>query len=152
MLLSWRGSRRRSRPCSTAPMVRMAAPKPPTLPATRYCAVLPSPALFGSRCCCRISPPVPASHLPSSHLTSRRRISPLIATHDLCAYDAGLLEAASKEEKAAEAGLLQCIADMEKIELDVTGVADVTIGEILDREPELRAEIEEEIKNNIWAP
>jgi len=64
----------------------------------------------------------------------------------------GLLEAASKEEKAAEAGLLQCIADMEKIELDVTGVADVTIGEILDREPELRAEIEEEIKNNVWAP
>ena len=64
----------------------------------------------------------------------------------------GLLELASKEEKAAEAGLLQCIADMEKLEVDVAGVADVTIGEILDREPELRAEIEEEIKNNVWAP
>ena len=64
----------------------------------------------------------------------------------------GLLELASKEEKAAEAGLVQCIADMEKLELDVVGVADVTIGEILDREPELRAEIEEEIKNNVWAP
>ena len=64
----------------------------------------------------------------------------------------GLLELASKEEKAAEAGLLQCISDMEKLEVDVAGVADVTIGEILDREPELRAEIEEEIKNNVWAP
>jgi len=64
----------------------------------------------------------------------------------------GLLDLAGKEEKAAEAGLLQCIADMEKLELDVQGVADVTIGEILDREPELRAEIEEEIKNNVWAP
>lgn len=64
----------------------------------------------------------------------------------------GLLELAAKEEKAAEAGLLQCITDMEKLEVDVQGVAEVTIGEILDREPELRAEIEEEIKNNVWAP
>jgi len=64
----------------------------------------------------------------------------------------GLFELASKEEKAAEAGMLQCIADMEKLEVDVQGVSNVTIGEILDREPELRAEIEEEIKNNVWAP
>jgi hypothetical protein len=64
----------------------------------------------------------------------------------------GLLELATKEEKAAEAGLLQVVADMEKLELDVVGVADVTIGEILAREPELRAEIEKEIKNNVWAP
>jgi len=64
----------------------------------------------------------------------------------------GLFELASKEEKASEAGMLQCIADMEKLELDVQGVSSVTIGEILDREPELRAEIEEEIKNNVWAP
>jgi len=64
----------------------------------------------------------------------------------------GLYELASKEEKASEAGMLQCIADMEKLEVDVQGVSSVTIGEILDREPELRAEIEEEIKNNVWAP
>lgn len=64
----------------------------------------------------------------------------------------GLLELAAKQEKAAEAGLLQVVADMEKLELDVVGVADVTIGEILAREPELRAEIENEIKNNVWAP
>jgi hypothetical protein len=64
----------------------------------------------------------------------------------------GLLELASKEEKASEAGMLQCIADMEKLEVDVQDVSNVTIGEILDREPELRAEIEEEIKNNVWAP
>ena len=64
----------------------------------------------------------------------------------------GLFEMASKEEKASEAGMLQCIADMEKLQVDVAGVANVTIGEILEREPELRAEIEEEIKNNVWAP
>lgn len=64
----------------------------------------------------------------------------------------GLFELASKEEKAAEAGLLQCIADMEKLEVDAQGVASVTIAEILEREPELRAQVEEEIKNNVWAP
>jgi len=64
----------------------------------------------------------------------------------------GLFELASKEEKAAEAGMEQCIADMEKLEVDVQGVANVTIAEILEREPELRAEIEDEIKNNVWAP
>lgn len=64
----------------------------------------------------------------------------------------GLFELASKEEKAAEAGLLQCIADMEKLELDAQGVASVTIAEILEREPELRAQVEDEIKNNVWAP
>lgn len=64
----------------------------------------------------------------------------------------GLLELAAKEEKASEAGMLQCIADMEKIAVDVAGVSSVTIGEILDREPELRAQIEEDIKNNVWAP
>ena len=64
----------------------------------------------------------------------------------------GLIEQATKEEIAAKAGMVQCIADMEKLLVDIEGVSDVTIGEILDREPELRAEIEEEIKNNVWAP
>lgn len=44
------------------------------------------------------------------------------------------------------------IAEMEKLQLDVEGIKNVTIAEILEREPELRAEIEEEIKNNVWAP
>jgi len=64
----------------------------------------------------------------------------------------GLLELAAAEEKTAEATIDQCLVDMEKVAVDIDGVAQVTIGEILDREPELRAEIEEEIKNNVWAP
>merc|ERR1719482_1004535 len=59
----------------------------------------------------------------------------------------GFLETASAEEKAATAAMLTCISDMEKLEVDAVGLRDVTIAEILEREPELRAEIEEEIKN-----
>jgi len=62
----------------------------------------------------------------------------------------GFLELASAEEKAAKAGMLKALADMEKLEVDAVGIRDVTIAEILEREPELRAEIEEEIKNNNW--
>jgi hypothetical protein len=62
----------------------------------------------------------------------------------------GFLELAAAEEKAAKAGMLACLADMEKLELDAVGIREVTIAEILEREPELRAEIEEEIKNNNW--
>jgi len=62
----------------------------------------------------------------------------------------GFLELAAGEEKAAAAGMAKCLADMEKLELDAVGIRDVTIAEILEREPELRAEIEEEIKNNNW--
>ena len=61
-------------------------------------------------------------------------------------------ELASKEEKAAEATLLECVAEMEKLSVDADGISEVTIAEILEREPELRAEIEEEIRNNVWAP
>ena len=62
----------------------------------------------------------------------------------------GFLEMASNEEKAATAAMLKCVADLEKLEVDALSLRDVTIAEILDREPELRAEIEEEIKNNNW--
>jgi len=64
----------------------------------------------------------------------------------------GIFELASKEEKAAEATLLECVAEMEKLSVDADGISEVTIAEILEREPELRAEIEEEIRNNVWAP
>lgn len=64
----------------------------------------------------------------------------------------GVYDMAVKEEKAAEATMAKCIADMEKLELDVADVSNVTIAEILEREPELRAEVEEEIRNNVWAP
>ena len=57
---------------------------------------------------------------------------------------------ASKEEAAAKAGMATCLASMEKLEVDAVGLREVTIAEILEREPELREEIEEEIKNNNW--
>jgi hypothetical protein len=64
----------------------------------------------------------------------------------------GLYEMASKEEKAAEAGMLQCIADLELLEKQIEGVSTQTIAEILEQEPALRERVEEEIKNNVWAP
>jgi len=62
----------------------------------------------------------------------------------------GFMELASAEEKAAMEGMAKALASMEKLEVDAVGIRDVTIAEILEREPELRAEIEEEIKNNNW--
>ena len=62
------------------------------------------------------------------------------------------MEIGKKEELAAEAGMLQSVAELEKLEVDVVSVSTVTIAEILEREPELRAKIEDEIKNNVWAP
>lgn len=62
----------------------------------------------------------------------------------------GFLELAAGQEKAAQETLIKCIADLEKLEVDASGLRDVTIAEILEREPEVRAEIEEEISNNNW--
>jgi len=64
----------------------------------------------------------------------------------------GLFELASKEEKAAAAGMEAILTEMEQMESYVEGVSDLTIADILEREPELRAEIEEELKNDVWAP
>jgi hypothetical protein len=61
-------------------------------------------------------------------------------------------ELASKEEKAAAAGMEEILKEMEQLESYVEGVADLTIADILEREPELRAQIEEELKNDVWAP
>jgi len=44
------------------------------------------------------------------------------------------------------------LTEMEQMESYVEGVSDLTIADILEREPELRAEIEEELKNDVWAP
>jgi hypothetical protein len=64
----------------------------------------------------------------------------------------GLYALASKEEKAADAGILQGIADAELLEKQIENVSTQTIAEILEQEPELRERVEEEIKNNVWAP
>mmetsp|Transcript_92948 Transcript_92948/g.278828 ORF Transcript_92948/g.278828 Transcript_92948/m.278828 type:complete len:215 (-) Transcript_92948:372-1016(-) len=64
----------------------------------------------------------------------------------------GLYAKAKAEEKAADAGLLQCVADLELLEKQIDGVSEQTIADILEMEPELRKEVEEEIDNANWAP
>jgi hypothetical protein len=64
----------------------------------------------------------------------------------------GLVEKSSKHDAEAEAGMLQSVAEMEKLLVDASDVSTVTIAEILEREPELRAKVEDEIKNHVWAP
>ena len=58
----------------------------------------------------------------------------------------------SKEEKAADATLMTCIAEMELLTKQMEGISEQTIAEILEQEPEMRKEIEEELENNVWAP
>lgn len=64
----------------------------------------------------------------------------------------GLKAQAATEEKATDAALLQCIADLELLETQIGGIKDQTIAEILEQEPELRKELEAEIDANNWAP
>ena len=54
----------------------------------------------------------------------------------------------SKEEKAADATLMTCIAEMELLTKQMEGISEQTIAEILEQEPEMRKEIEEELENN----
>ena len=61
-------------------------------------------------------------------------------------------EEMSKEEKAADATLMTCIAEMELLTKQMEGISEQTIAEILEQEPEMRKEIEEELENNVWAP
>jgi len=63
-----------------------------------------------------------------------------------------LYKSAAAQEKAAAAGILDSITQLELLENQVANVKEQTIAEILEAEPELRAELEEEIKNNVWAP
>jgi hypothetical protein len=65
---------------------------------------------------------------------------------------APLYEEMSKEEKAADATLMTCIAEMELLTKQMEGISEQTIAEILEQEPEMRKEIEEELENNVWAP
>lgn len=44
------------------------------------------------------------------------------------------------------------LAELEDILWKAEGIKDMTIAELLDRDPEMRKEIEEEIANNVWAP
>ena len=48
--------------------------------------------------------------------------------------------------------LMTCIAEMELLTKQMEGISEQTIAEILEQEPEMRKEIEEELENNVWAP
>ena len=41
---------------------------------------------------------------------------------------------------------------MELLTKQMEGISEQTIAEILEQEPEMRKEIEEELENNVWAP
>jgi len=99
----------------------------------RWCAPArarpPAPAL-------RRAPPAPRRAAPPSDA----RVSRLQS------------EEMGKEEKAADATLMTCIAEMELLTKQMEGISEQTIAEILEQEPEMRKEIEEELENNVWAP
>jgi len=64
----------------------------------------------------------------------------------------GLMEIAKAREVAAQTGLTDIIAELEILKKDIAGVKDMTIAEILESEPALRAEVEAEIAEHNWAP
>ena len=47
---------------------------------------------------------------------------------------------------------LEKIKEMEELLWKAEGIKDLTVAEILERDPELREKIEDEIRNNVWAP
>jgi len=61
-----------------------------------------------------------------------------------------LLSEAKKAEAESNAGITQCIADLELLEKQMQGISEQTIAQILEQEPEMRKEIEEEIANHNW--
>lgn len=91
----------------------------------------------------RARPPPRARAAPAPRRATLRRARAL----SLAQY-----EEMSKEEKAADATLMTCIAEMELLTKQMEGISEQTIAEILEQEPEMRKEIEEELENNVWAP
>lgn len=51
---------------------------------------------------------------------------------------------------AAEAGMAQTIKDLEALESQMTNLKEQTIAEVLDSDPQMREEIEEEMKSHQW--
>lgn len=68
------------------------------------------------------------------------------------AIETALAADSKAAEKAKDEGLLDLVAKLELLHNQLGNVKSLTIAEILEQEPELRAEIEEEIKNNVWSP
>jgi len=64
----------------------------------------------------------------------------------------GLYEQATKFEKDAHEEKLQLIVQLEELESQLKTVEDITIAELLENDPTMRKEVEEEIAGNNWAP
>ena len=95
----------------------------------------------------RARPRPPSRARPPPRARPRRAAPPSDARVSRLQY-----EEMSKEEKAADATLMTCIAEMELLTKQMEGISEQTIAEILEQEPEMRKEIEEELENNVWAP
>lgn len=64
----------------------------------------------------------------------------------------GLFASAAAIETQAEADQAKLVQQLEDLESQMTTVEDVTIAELLERDPEMRAEVEAEIAAHNWAP
>jgi len=62
----------------------------------------------------------------------------------------GLISEGRKAEAASKAGMEQTITDLKALEGSMTGLKEQTIAEVLEADPEMRKEIEEEMKNHQW--
>jgi hypothetical protein len=62
----------------------------------------------------------------------------------------GLFSEGRKAEVAAEAGMAQTIKDLEALESQMTNLKEQTIAEVLDSDPQMREEIEKEMKSHQW--
>jgi hypothetical protein len=62
----------------------------------------------------------------------------------------GIFKAAGAIETEARANIASAIAELEVLEKQIEGVSTQTIAEILEMEPEMRKEIEEEMANHQW--
>lgn len=64
----------------------------------------------------------------------------------------GIFTILANGEKEQSALFEQKIKEMEELLWKAEGIKDLTVAEILERDPELREKIEDEIRNNVWAP
>ena len=55
-----------------------------------------------------------------------------------------------KAEAESQAGMEQAITDITALGSQMTGLKEQTIAEVLEADPAMRAEIEEEMKNHQW--
>jgi hypothetical protein len=64
----------------------------------------------------------------------------------------GLFDTAAQLEREAEAEQKSLLAQLEELEGQMGSVEDITIAQLLDKDPEMRKQIEAEIEAHNWAP